>query len=65
MKPSGKSSDAKVKVPGVYIKHHVKDEERPGGRFRQAKKTDEDLDAMGELSRPADPARRRRSILAD
>ena len=40
--------DAKVKVLGEYIKHHVKEEEQPGGIFAQAKKGDEDLDAMGE-----------------
>ncbi|MNU11109.1 hypothetical protein D3C72_2587100 [compost metagenome] len=33
---------------GEYIKHHVKEEEQPGGIFAQAKKGDEDLDAMGE-----------------
>jgi hemerythrin superfamily protein len=40
--------DAKVKVLGEYIKHHVKEEEQAGGIFAQAKKGDEDLDAMGE-----------------
>ncbi|MDO8323129.1 MAG: hemerythrin domain-containing protein, partial [Phenylobacterium sp.] len=40
--------DAKVKVLGEYIKHHVKEEEEPGGMFSQAKKGDEDLDEMGE-----------------
>ena len=40
--------DAKVKVLGEYIKHHVKEEEQPGGVFAQAKRGDEDLDAMGE-----------------
>ncbi len=33
---------------GEYIKHHVKEEEQPGGLFAQAKRGDEDLDAMGE-----------------
>ncbi len=48
MKPSDEYYDAKVKVLGEYIKHHVKEEEQPGGIFAQAKKGDEDLDAMGK-----------------
>jgi hypothetical protein len=48
MKPSDQFYDAKVKVLGEYIKHHVKEEEQPGGIFAQAKKGDEDLDEMGE-----------------
>ena len=48
MKPSAEFYDAKVKVLGEYIKHHVKEEEQPGGIFAQAKRGDEDLDAMGE-----------------
>ena len=48
MKPSDEFYDAKVKVLGEYIKHHVKEEEQPGGIFAQAKTGDEDLDAMGE-----------------
>lgn len=48
MKPSDQLYDAKVKVLGEYIKHHVKEEEQPGGIFAQAKRGDEDLDAMGE-----------------
>ena len=48
MKPSDEFYDAKVKVLGEYIKHHVKEEEQPGGIMAQAKKGDEDLDAMGE-----------------
>ena len=48
MKPSDEFYDAKVKVLGEYIKHHVKEEEQPGGIFSQAKKGDEDLNEMGE-----------------
>jgi hypothetical protein len=48
MRPADEFYDAKVKVLGEYIKHHVKEEEQPGGVFAQAKKGDEDLDAMGE-----------------
>lgn len=40
--------DAKVKVLSELIKHHVKEEEQPGGFFAQAKKGDEDLEAIGE-----------------
>jgi hypothetical protein len=48
MQPSEEFYDAKVKVLGEYIKHHVKEEEQPGGVFAQAKRGEEDLDAMGE-----------------
>ena len=47
MSPGEDFYDAKVKVLGEYIKHHVKEEEQPGGIFAQAKKGDEDLNAMG------------------
>jgi hemerythrin superfamily protein len=48
MQPDEDLYDAKVKVLGEYIKHHVKEEEQPGGIFAQAKRGDVDLDAMGE-----------------
>jgi hypothetical protein len=48
MEPSEEFYDAKVKVLGEYIKHHIKEEEQPGGIFAQAKKGEEDLNAMGE-----------------
>ena len=47
MHPGDEYYDAKVKVLGEYIKHHVKEEEQPGGIFAQAKRGDEDLEAMG------------------
>src|SRR5579871_289148 len=51
MQPGDDLYDAKVKVLGEYIKHHVKEEEQPGGIFAQAKRGDIDLDAMGEKLR--------------
>jgi hypothetical protein len=48
MEPGDEFYDAKVKVLGEYVKHHVKEEEQPGGIFAQAKKGEEDLDEMGE-----------------
>jgi hemerythrin superfamily protein len=41
--------DARVKVLSEMIKHHVKEEEEPGGMFAQAKKGKGiDFDALGE-----------------
>ena len=40
--------DAKVKVLSEEIKHHVKEEEKAGGVFAQLRKTEADLDALGE-----------------
>jgi hypothetical protein len=40
--------DAKVKVLSEMIKHHVKEEEQPGGMFAEARKSGMDLDALGE-----------------
>jgi hypothetical protein len=48
MRASDDFYDAKVKVLGEYVTHHVKEEEQPGGLFAQAKRRDEGLDAMGE-----------------
>ena len=40
--------DSKVKVLSEMIKHHVKEEEQPGGMFAEARKSEMDLDALGE-----------------
>ena len=40
--------DAKVTVLSEMIKHHVKEEEQPGGMFAEAKKSGMDLIALGE-----------------
>jgi hemerythrin superfamily protein len=40
--------DAKVTVLSEMIKHHVKEEEQPGGMFAEAKKSDMDLQMLGE-----------------
>jgi hemerythrin superfamily protein len=40
--------DAKVTVLSEMIKHHVKEEEQPGGMFAEAKKSSMDLHAIGE-----------------
>ncbi len=39
--------DAKVKVLSEMIKHHVKEEEQPGGMFAKAKQADLDLKEIG------------------
>jgi hemerythrin superfamily protein len=40
--------DAKVSVLSEMIKHHVKEEEQPGGMFAEARKAGMDLAALGE-----------------
>lgn len=40
--------DARVSVLSEMIKHHVKEEEQPGGMFAEARKSDMDLDGIGE-----------------
>ena len=40
--------DAKVTVLSEMIKHHVKEEEQPGGMFAEARKSDMDLQVLGE-----------------
>jgi Hemerythrin HHE cation binding domain len=46
--PSDAFYDAKVKVLGEDVRHHIKEEERPGGLFSQARKAGLDLDALGK-----------------
>jgi hypothetical protein len=40
--------DAQVSVLSEMIKHHVKEEERPGGMLAEARKSAMDLRALGE-----------------
>jgi hypothetical protein len=47
--PDDEFYDAKVKVLSELIKHHVKEEERPGeGVFASARAAEIDLDALGD-----------------
>lgn len=47
-KPDDDYYDAKVKVLSEEIKHHVKEEEKRGGIFTEARKAELDLDTLGE-----------------
>jgi len=46
--PDDEYFDAKMKVLSEMIKHHVKEEEQPGGMFSEARDSDMDLKALGE-----------------
>ena len=46
--PDDEYYDSRVKVLSEMIKHHVKEEEQPGGMFAEARKSDMDLLALGE-----------------
>jgi hemerythrin superfamily protein len=46
--PDDEYYDSKVKVLSEMIKHHVKEEEQPGGMFAEARDSDMDLEALGE-----------------
>lgn len=48
MRASDDYFDAKVTVLSEMIKHHVKEEEQPGGMFAEAKKSGMDLKELGE-----------------
>jgi hypothetical protein len=39
---------AALKVLSEMIRHHVKEEEQPGGMFAEARKADMDLQALGQ-----------------
>jgi hemerythrin superfamily protein len=49
--PGNDYFDAKVTVLSEMIKHHVKEEEQPGGMFSEARKSGMDLQALGEQLR--------------
>jgi hemerythrin superfamily protein len=51
MDPDDDYFDARVKVLAEMIKHHVKEEEKPGGMFAEARKSDMDLDELGARMR--------------
>lgn len=46
-RPDDEYFDAKVTVLSEMIKHHVKEEEQPGGMFAEARKADMDLGVLG------------------
>lgn len=48
MSPSDEYYGAKVKVLSEMIRHHVKEEEKPGGMFAEARKSNMDLDHLGQ-----------------
>ena len=51
MSPDDEYFDAKVTVLSEMIKHHVKEEEQPGGMFAEARKSDLDLKGLAALLR--------------
>ncbi|MEO8016654.1 MAG: hemerythrin domain-containing protein [Pseudomonadota bacterium] len=46
--PDDEYYDSKVKVLSEMIKHHVKEEEQPGGMFAEARDSAMDLEKLGE-----------------
>ena len=51
LRPEDEYYAPKVKVLSEMIKHHVKEEEKPGGMFAEARKSDMDLDDLGKRLR--------------
>lgn len=51
MAPADDYYEAKVKVLSEMIKHHVKEEEQPGGMFAEARKSELNLDDLGKRMR--------------
>jgi hypothetical protein len=49
--PDDDHYDARVTVLFEMIKHHVKEEEQPGGMFAKARQSEMDLEALGEQMR--------------
>ena len=58
--PSDDYFDSKVHVLSEMIKHHVKEEEQPGGMFAEAKQSKMDLKALG-----AQLAERKATLMAE
>jgi hemerythrin-like domain-containing protein len=58
LEPDGEMYDAKVKVMGEYVKHHVKEEQTE--MFPKAKKTNLDMKQLG-----AEMAERKQQLMAD
>jgi hypothetical protein len=48
IRPGDEYFDAKVKVLSEMIKHHVKEEEQPGGMFARARNSEMDLVDIGQ-----------------
>ena len=52
LRPEDEYYAPKVKVLSEMIKHHVKEEEKPGGMFAEARKSDMDLDDLARRMKP-------------
>jgi hypothetical protein len=51
LNPEDDYFEAKVNVLAEMIRHHVKEEEKPGGMFSEARKSEMDLDDLGKRMR--------------